>query len=336
MILSSQVGPHYADLAGVSGLDEPRPRSAANREEVDVGEGPAKGGVGAGAGALGSPTDATRMHQDLFAEIRSLRRELNGQGQILAETLRAMHAQAQAIHALNTRDVGVASHRLAAMEAAEFVQSRLTAAKSFRDRYQTLLFALSEVQVPGAAFEFGVHQGKTLRMIVEALPGRQVYGFDSFEGLPESWRANFPAGRFSVEGLPDVTGAELVPGWFRDTLPSFTMRHDEPIAFLHVDCDLLSSTRTVLQYLGARLQVGSIVQFDEYYNYVGWRDHECKAWEEYCNVMGVEYEFIAYTANHEQVAVKVTATEHSPTIRRGSRKRDSAAEIEITERLTNE
>lgn len=39
----------------------------------------------------------------------------------------------------------------------------------------------------GLVAEFGVFRGSTLRRIAEALPGRTVFGFDSFEGFPEDW-----------------------------------------------------------------------------------------------------------------------------------------------------
>jgi hypothetical protein len=133
-----------------------------------------------------------------------------------------------------------------------------------------------------------------------------VYGFDSFEGLPEAWRSGFPAGAFDLDQLPDVPGAELVVGWFDDTVPGFLAEHPGPVSFLHLDADLYSSTRTVLDLVGPRLQPGSIVLFDEYFNYLGWEEHEHRAWREYVARTGTRFEYLGYTIDNEQVIVRVT------------------------------
>ncbi|MCA1671357.1 MAG: TylF/MycF family methyltransferase, partial [Actinobacteria bacterium] len=119
------------------------------------------------------------------------------------------------------------------------------------------------------------------------------------EGLPEAWRSGFPAGAFDLDQLPDVPGADLVGGWFDDTLPGFL------VSFLHLDADLYSSTRTVLDLVGPRLQPGSIVLFDEYFNYLGWEEHEHRAWAEYVARTGTRFEYLGYTIDNEQVIVRV-------------------------------
>jgi hypothetical protein len=156
------------------------------------------------------------------------------------------------------------------------------------------------------ALEFGVWKGTTLEIITAARGNRKVYGFDSFEGLPEDWRTGFPADTFAIdEGLPYVPGAELIKGWFNDTLPGFLAEHPEPVAFLHVDCDLYSSAKTVLDLVGPRLQPGSVVVFDEFFNYPGWRQHEFRAWQEYVERTGIHFEYVGYSGADEQVIVKI-------------------------------
>jgi len=39
-------------------------------------------------------------------------------------------------------------------------------------------------------------------------------------------------------------------GLFGDTIPKFLEQHEEPVSFLHVDCDLWSSTVTIFKALG--------------------------------------------------------------------------------------
>ena len=157
----------------------------------------------------------------------------------------------------------------------------------------------------GLALEFGVYSGRTLAMIAEARAGGRVFGFDSFKGLPENWRKGFPAGYFATDKVPVVDGAELVVGLFDESLPVFLGEHDEHVDFVHVDCDLYSSTRTVLDLIGPRLRPGSIILFDEYYNFPTWQDHEHKAWMEFVARTGVKFEYLCYGAHSQQVGVRI-------------------------------
>ena len=134
---------------------------------------------------------------------------------------------------------------------------------------------------------------------------RTVAGFDSFAGLPEAWRTGFPVGEFAQTEIPTVEGAEIVVGLFEDELPGFLARNEEQIAFLHVDCDLYSSTKTVFDLLGDRLAPDAILLFDEFFNYPGWRSHEYRAWTEFTARTGRTFEYLGYTGNNEQVAVRL-------------------------------
>jgi hypothetical protein len=203
------------------------------------------------------------------------------------------------------RDLLFAGEAEAAQRSAAFVRDHMTAARAFPSPHSTLEHALTLAPEGGLALEFGVYSGTTLKIIAAARGGESVYGFDSFEGLPETWRSGYPAGTFDMEGLPDVPGAELIVGWFDDVLPGFLDAHPGPVDLLHVDCDLYSSTKTVLDLVGPRLRPGSIVVFDEYFNYSGWQEHEHRAWLEHVEKTGLRFEYRAYTIDHEQVVVQV-------------------------------
>ena len=92
---------------------------------------------------------------------------------------------------------------------------------------------------------------------------------------------------------------------FDKTIPGFLKKHDDPIAMLHVDCDLYSSTVTIFDTLGAHLQPGAIILFDEYYNFPRWQQHEFKAFQEFVTASGLVYEYIGYSVTGQQVAVRV-------------------------------
>jgi len=81
--------------------------------------------------------------------------------------------------------------------------------------------------------------------------------------------------------------------------------HAKPISFLHIDCDLYSSTKTIFDLLGDRLLPGTIIVFDEYFNYPSWKKHEYLAFSEFINNSTLNYEYLCYNKFHEQVAVKL-------------------------------
>lgn len=204
------------------------------------------------------------------------------------------------------RDLGAAADREAVASSARFAQEQMPTTPVFHHPQATLEHALELAPTAGMALEFGVHTGHTLEIISKAREGNLVFGFDSFRGLPQDWRTHFPAGTFHLDTVPDVPGARLVAGWFEETLPKFLAEYGEPVDFVHVDSDLYSSARTVLEHVGPRLHAGSVLVFDEYFNYPGWQRHEHKAWLEFVAASGVGFRYEAYTANNEQVVVRIT------------------------------
>lgn len=169
-----------------------------------------------------------------------------------------------------------------------------------------MLWSLEQAKVEGLVMEFGVWSGKSIRLLA-AQTTQPVYGFDSFEGLPERWRDGYDAGHFKVQSPPEVpNNVELVKGWFNETLPPFLEVHREPIRFLHVDCDLYSSTQSVLECCKNQMVTGTVILFDEYFNYPGWQDGEHRALVEFSNRHQIHFRYIAYNKFHEQMAIEIS------------------------------
>ncbi|MBP0447915.1 class I SAM-dependent methyltransferase, partial [Roseomonas sp. SSH11] len=194
----------------------------------------------------------------------------------------------------------------ASAPALSYLNERLQEAQPCNSRFEVFDRALQSIPDHGLICEFGVFKAESINYIADQLPDRALFGFDSFEGLPEHWRKEFGPGAFSVEGvLPEVRqNVRLIKGWFDATLPDFAAKHDGPVALLHIDCDLYSSTRCVLDHLGSRLMAGSILIFDEFFNYPGWEEHEFRAFAEFAEQRKLPHEYLAYNATHEQVAIR--------------------------------
>jgi predicted O-methyltransferase YrrM len=211
------------------------------------------------------------------------------------------------------RDLLAAGERDAALSSARFAHRMMPTAREFHEPIATLQYALDLAPSGGMALEFGVFRGRSLSVIAETRKGRGVFGFDSFQGLPEDYRPHVRQGAFALDRAPEVEGAELVVGWFEDTLPDFLGTHPGPVDFLHVDGDLYSSTVTVLSLVGPRLHAGSVVVFDEFFNWPGWEDDgEFRAWQEYLERTGTQAEYVAYSSNDEQVVVRIVEPELGP------------------------
>jgi hypothetical protein len=124
--------------------------------------------------------------------------------------------------------------------------------------------------------------------------------------LPEDWREGFPKGSFYTDSLPLVNyNVKLIKGWFNESLPTFLKTHNDNCAFLHIDCDLYSSTKTIFYNLKSYISPGTVIVFDEYFNYPGWKEGEYKAFEEFTKEYQIDYEYIGYNRFSEQVGVKI-------------------------------
>lgn len=197
---------------------------------------------------------------------------------------------------------------------ARFINQHLSSAERFTSREDLLKAAAKRTEhLAGCICEFGVYKGYTLSLLADAAASRMVYGFDSFEGLPEDWRHGFATGAFRTP-IPELDRAnvKLIAGCFEQSLPTFLQGHDGDISLAHIDCDLYSSTRTVLQHVATRLQPGSLVVFDEYMNYPGWTQHEHKALIE-AALEGLSFRYLAFNIQGEQVMIEITEKDQGLT-----------------------
>lgn len=212
------------------------------------------------------------------------------------------------LHSWYLNDLAFDIRLAAKREAVDYVMTHMQAAMMLRDRFDLLRFALSRAPEHGLVLEFGVEKGLSVNCLARATQ-RTVHGFDSFEGLPEDWAGTASArGAFDRRGaLPKVpANVRLHVGWFDATLPAFLAETAEPVALLHIDCDIYSSTKTVFDLLSDRIRPGTVIVFDEYFNYPGWRQHEYKAFQEFCAGGGRSYRYLGYAGEKGHVAVIMT------------------------------
>jgi hypothetical protein len=193
-------------------------------------------------------------------------------------------------------------------DTARFVNANLLAVKTFYSKYDMLSFSVkqAEAKAGGLFCEFGVYKGESINHIASQTKAT-VHGFDSFEGLPEKWREGFDKGAFLMDGMPRVReNVVLHKGWFDKSVPVFAAKYQGNIAFLHMDADLYSSTKTVFDLLGKRIIPGTVIVFDEYLGYPGWQNGEFKAFQELVKESHLKFNYIGRVPNYNQVAVQIS------------------------------
>ena len=200
--------------------------------------------------------------------------------------------------------------RRAFWETALFVEQHMPSLQSSVDRFALIKDAISYIENingGGLICEFGVYKGESINYIAGLLPENViVYGFDSFEGLPTNWGDNYPKGQFNLNKLPKVSrNVRLIEGWFDETLCPFLKEHPGNTAFLHIDGDLYLSAKTIFEEFESRIQPGTVIVFDEYFNYPGWQEGEHKAFMEFIEKTNFTFEYIGYCRYGFQVAVKI-------------------------------
>ena len=190
----------------------------------------------------------------------------------------------------------------------EYFLSKMQDALLFRHREELWAFAANQVKTERPILtEFGVYKGHSVNFFSTLLPMAEIYGFDSFEGLQEDWSGtNLKKGSLDLKGkFPKVRmNVTLIKGWFEDTVePWLETRSHKYIDLIHIDSDTYTPAKYILNTLRKQMGPGTIVIFDEYFGYPGWKKHEFKAWQEFVQSFDMKYSYIA--VSEQSVAIKI-------------------------------
>jgi hypothetical protein len=193
---------------------------------------------------------------------------------------------------------------ISTLQSADFVLKNIPLSLG-KPHYDLRRDAVLKAPDGGLFMEFGVWRADWINRFA-AMRNVQFYGFDSFEGLPEAWSTMAQAS-FSREGvLPSVAkNVELVKGWFIDTLPRFLAEHPQNISFMHIDCDLYSSTMDVLNSTRDRLQIGTQIVMDDFMLMPGWQNEEHRAFFDFVKREHIHYEYTGYSNEYPGCSASV-------------------------------
>jgi len=171
------------------------------------------------------------------------------------------------------------------------------------DAFKIAIRFINYEMVPGSICEFGCYTGRSLAGLTychqkyfedenkhnqKGLINREIYGFDSFEGLTESeghprWNSGLFNKNHSFHPTigygEDVTPEKVIdffvryklqkPILIKSAFKNLNLDDLEKIALVHIDCDLYSSTIDALNKVKEKLVNGSIILFDDWYHFKG-------------------------------------------------------------------
>ena len=124
--------------------------------------------------------------------------------------------------------------------------------------------------LPGVIAEVGVYKGGTARLICEVKGEKDLYLFDTFEGLPETndndlfvqkgWLHD--TSLESVKNyLSDFKNTHFLKGIFPETAEPIS---DKKFSFIHLDTNLYQSTLDALEFFWPRMVVGGRIVSHDY------------------------------------------------------------------------
>lgn len=191
-------------------------------------------------------------------------------------------------------------------ECCQLETNHLLNGKEMRTPKDNLYYALSHTKIKnGLYLEFGVYKGRSINHIAEKIYPKKVFGFDSFFGLPENDGKYWQDHHFTLNGKNPKTFLEnvcIIEGMFENTIEKFKHKYlaNNHISFLHIDCDIYSSTKVIFDQLENYIIPGTVIVFDEYWRYEEYYDHEMKAFLEYVLKNNIRYQYLSYHKNNEK------------------------------------
>jgi hypothetical protein len=172
---------------------------------------------------------------------------------------------------------------------------------------------------PLVYWEFGTGSGNTLQRALSVLRGyhdARVVLFDSFQGLPPpegahdahtTWKAgDFAYSRDYIEKVIakndfPLARVRFVEGFFEQSLTPALARELAPPAFVTLDVDYYSSTRTALAFMAPILWSGCTLFFDDLWSFDGHPDMgQLKALNEF-NADNERGQLVENTIFHDRI-----------------------------------
>ena len=157
--------------------------------------------------------------------------------------------------------------------------------KDEREPYLEEIFAdVVDSDVQGDYLEFGVFRGRSFILATQlaskySMDQMRFFAFDSFAGLPHSEGETFDTGNYACsEALfkkmlykagVNAETTRVIKGFYSDSLTDVVRKQHDLVkaSIVHIDCDLYSSTKCVLNFIEELVDEGTVLIFDDWYSF---------------------------------------------------------------------
>lgn len=185
--------------------------------------------------------------------------------------------------------------------------------KDFSTLQDLLNASLNRSVAHGLYLEFGVFPGGSISHIAGKMTAN-VHRFDSLGGLAGAhgiWRPGDSSVITASQALPEPPSNTVVHrGLFEQTLQPFLQDHPEHLSFVHLDCGDCHNTSFILEALAGRMIPGTVIQFNEFFNYPGWQTGDYQAFTEFAARHALRFEFIGYVERANCMALRVVSMDN--------------------------
>lgn len=169
--------------------------------------------------------------------------------------------------------------------------------------YQVYILTQKTSKIPGDIAEVGTYKGGSARLICEAKGDRNLYLFDTFDGLPEISNSDDP-GHFhkdqfkaSLEGIKDLLKGYPNVSFYKGVFPETAGPiKDKKFSFVNFDVDIYESTVACLEFFYSRMNKGGVILSHDYPKAIGVK----KAFDEFFKD---KPEIVIETASRQQCMV---------------------------------
>ena len=214
--------------------------------------------------------------------------------EILARRFKALNLENMRAH---HRTISNYSYDLSVEDTYTELKKEITKSSIFHDKYHVRDYCINLINQDNnkinnkVCYEFGVRNGLSINYFSSKI-NLKFYGFDSFKGIPEDWLGTSGVqGSFSANGIiPKVNkNVTIIEGLIEQTLDNFLANHDKKIAFIHIDVDIYSTTKFILDKIKNLIDNKTLILFDDFCCFPGWRHGQFKALNEVFEKNQIKY-----------------------------------------------
>ncbi|KKQ27327.1 MAG: hypothetical protein A3H17_04225 [Candidatus Levybacteria bacterium RIFCSPLOWO2_12_FULL_37_14] len=160
-------------------------------------------------------------------------------------------------------------HRLSIIRLITNIKSEGRMLLQYSEAYMIYMLVKNTAKIKGDLAEVGAYTGGSAKLICEAKGDREVYLFDTFEGLPKTTKLDtsfksgeYPASYEDVRNyLKEYSHVHLIKGIFPKSAEKIK---DNKFSFVHLDVDIYTSTKESLKFFYPRMNKGGAIISHDY------------------------------------------------------------------------